>query len=206
MDDERIAHGLRGLREAMARIDNTSPVERALIEALRERYADPEPEDRTALNEAYAAAMGEVWAAYPDDPDVPLLLETESLKNHCDLFIFVDCPADIRKERVEKLRGWGSEELARRERHQLPPEEKRRRADVVFDNRGSLDELRVRVAVGIEPELWKKISVPVGDGIAGRVAEEGRALRLRGKADQQAFRIVRERFDVESAVSVPLVH
>ena len=58
-------------------------------------------------------------------------------------------------------------------------------------------ELRVRVAVGIEPELWKKISVPVGDGIAGRVAEEGRALRLRGKADQQAFRIVRERLDVE---------
>ena len=67
-------------------------------------------------------------------------------------------------------------------------------------------ELRVRVAVGIEPELWAKIRVPLGEGIAGRVAAEARPLRLRGKADRQAFRIVRERLDVESALCVPLVH
>lgn len=67
-------------------------------------------------------------------------------------------------------------------------------------------ELRVRVAVGIEPELWEKIRVPVGDGIAGRVVEEQRPLRLRGKADRTAFRIVRERLDVESALCVPLAH
>jgi diguanylate cyclase (GGDEF)-like protein len=67
-------------------------------------------------------------------------------------------------------------------------------------------ELRVRVAVGIEPELWAKIRVPFGDGIAGRVAAEARPLRLRGKADRQAFQIVRERLDVESALCVPLVH
>src|SRR5215468_10715393 len=35
---------------------------------------------------------------------------------------------------------------------------------------------------------------------------EARALRLRGKADRQAFRILRERLDVESALCVPLVH
>src|SRR5439155_13079075 len=34
----------------------------------------------------------------------------------------------------------------------------------------------------------------------------GRSLRLRGKADRQRFRILRERFDVESAMSVPLLH
>jgi GAF domain-containing protein len=67
-------------------------------------------------------------------------------------------------------------------------------------------ELRVRVAVGIEPELWPKIRVPIGEGIAGRVAAEARPLRLRGKADRQAFQIVRERLDVESALCVPLVH
>jgi diguanylate cyclase (GGDEF)-like protein len=67
-------------------------------------------------------------------------------------------------------------------------------------------ELRVRVAVGVEPELWPKIRVPLGEGIAGRVAAEARPLRLRGKADRQAFRIVRERLDVESALCVPLVH
>jgi diguanylate cyclase (GGDEF)-like protein len=69
----------------------------------------------------------------------------------------------------------------------------------------SARELRVRVAAGVEPELWPKIRVPIGHGIAGRVAADGRPLRLRGKADRQAFQIVRERLDVESAISVPLI-
>jgi GAF domain-containing protein len=67
-------------------------------------------------------------------------------------------------------------------------------------------ELRIQVAVGVEHELWQKIRVALGEGIAGRVASEGRPLRVRGKADQTNFRIVRERFDVESALCVPLVH
>jgi hypothetical protein len=37
----------------------TSPVEQALIEALSHRYANPQPEDRKPLDEAYAAAMRE---------------------------------------------------------------------------------------------------------------------------------------------------
>jgi diguanylate cyclase (GGDEF)-like protein len=67
-------------------------------------------------------------------------------------------------------------------------------------------ELRVKVAAGIEPELWSKIRVRLGEGIAGRVAAEGRSLRLRGKADREHFQIVRERLDVESALCVPLLH
>jgi GAF domain-containing protein len=67
-------------------------------------------------------------------------------------------------------------------------------------------ELRVRVASGIEPELWAKIRVRPGEGIAGRAVAEGRALRIRGKADRETFRIVRERLDVESALCVPLIH
>ncbi|MBW2372292.1 MAG: GAF domain-containing protein [Deltaproteobacteria bacterium] len=67
-------------------------------------------------------------------------------------------------------------------------------------------ELRVRVAAGIEPELWAKIRVRPGEGIAGRAVAEGRALRIRGKADRETFRIVRERLDVESALCVPLIH
>jgi GAF domain-containing protein len=59
-------------------------------------------------------------------------------------------------------------------------------------------ELRVRVAAGVEPELWPKIRVPLGHGIAGRVAADGRSLRLRGKADRQAFQIVRERLEHEA--------
>lgn len=67
-------------------------------------------------------------------------------------------------------------------------------------------ELRIRVAVGVEPELWPKIRVPLGEGIAGRVAADARPLRLRGRADRQAFQIVRERGEIESAICVPLLH
>jgi diguanylate cyclase (GGDEF)-like protein len=67
-------------------------------------------------------------------------------------------------------------------------------------------ELTVRVAMGIEPELWSKIRVRLGEGIAGRAVEEGRPLHVRGKADRASFHVVRERLDVESALCVPLVH
>jgi diguanylate cyclase (GGDEF)-like protein len=66
--------------------------------------------------------------------------------------------------------------------------------------------LSIRVAIGVEPELWPKIRVAVGEGIAGRVAAEARPLKLRGKADREHFRVVRERLDVESALCVPLSH
>jgi tetratricopeptide (TPR) repeat protein len=49
---------------------NTSPVERALIDALSKRYANPQPEDRSPLDRAYADAMREVWKKFPNDPDV----------------------------------------------------------------------------------------------------------------------------------------
>jgi diguanylate cyclase (GGDEF)-like protein len=67
-------------------------------------------------------------------------------------------------------------------------------------------ELYIQVAIGVEPELWGKIRVPLGEGISGHVAASARPLHVRGKADQRHFNIVRERLDVESALSVPMVH
>ena len=52
---------------------NASRVERDLIEALGARYANPQPEDRSRLDRAYAEAMRKVWEAYPNDPDVGAL-------------------------------------------------------------------------------------------------------------------------------------
>src|SRR5205809_2192035 len=49
---------------------NASPVERALIDALGKRYANPQPEDRSGLDHAYADAMREVWKNFQKDPDV----------------------------------------------------------------------------------------------------------------------------------------
>lgn len=66
--------------------------------------------------------------------------------------------------------------------------------------------LRMRVAQGIEPELWPKIRVAMGQGISGRVAMEGRPIHLRGRADRRKYDLLRERVDVESALCVPLIH
>lgn len=66
--------------------------------------------------------------------------------------------------------------------------------------------LRIRVARGVEPELWPKIRVALGQGISGRVAAEGRPIHLRGRADRHQYDLLRERVDVESALCVPLIH
>lgn len=66
--------------------------------------------------------------------------------------------------------------------------------------------LRMRVARGVEPELWPKIRVALGQGISGLVAAEGRPIHLRGRADRRNYNLTRERVDVESALCVPLIH
>ena len=57
---------------------NATPAERALIEALGFRYANPQPEDRMPLEQAYASAMRGVWGEFPKDGDVGALF-AESL-------------------------------------------------------------------------------------------------------------------------------
>lgn len=52
---------------------HASPVEQALIDALAARYAYPAPANRSALDEAYAAAMQKVHEQYPEDADVAVL-------------------------------------------------------------------------------------------------------------------------------------
>ncbi len=65
---------------AKARTLDASPAEKTLIDALSTRYADPQPADRTALNQAYANAMRAAWRSYPKDADIGALF-AESLAN-----------------------------------------------------------------------------------------------------------------------------
>lgn len=68
-------------RQAAALLDGVQPVERALIEALQQRYQSDTPvEDFTSWTDDYAAAMRAVYAAYPDDLDVAALT-AEALMN-----------------------------------------------------------------------------------------------------------------------------
>lgn len=80
MGEARSEAAWEAVNEAVTRLDRATPVERALVLALSERYAWPAPEDRSALDRAYAAAMGRVRTAFPDDADVAALY-AESLMN-----------------------------------------------------------------------------------------------------------------------------
>ena len=52
---------------------NATPTDRALIHALRLRYANPAPEDRKPLDLAYAEAMAKVVHDFPGDDDAATL-------------------------------------------------------------------------------------------------------------------------------------
>ncbi|MEP0845775.1 MAG: hypothetical protein HRF50_03015 [Phycisphaerae bacterium] len=73
VDDAHAAAAWAALQEATARMQNAEALEQALIRALAKRYADPQPADRRPLDEAYAAAMREVWLANRRDADVGTL-------------------------------------------------------------------------------------------------------------------------------------
>ncbi len=70
---DRATTAWNALQNARARAPGATARERALIDALAARYADPQPADRRGLDEAYADAMRQVWHTYPDDADVGTL-------------------------------------------------------------------------------------------------------------------------------------
>ncbi len=82
--------------------------------------------------------------------DAPLLFEAESDKE-CDVVLFVDAPRGVRLERI-KGRGWSEAELARREKAQLPLEEKKARSTLTIVNDGDEATLEKRVQ-----EAWLKV-------------------------------------------------
>src|ERR1700723_3545597 len=69
MPDDAAAPAWAALQRAKALEAKASPEERGWIEALAARYSADPKADRHALDEAFAKAMGALWAAHPDDLD-----------------------------------------------------------------------------------------------------------------------------------------
>lgn len=67
-------------------------------------------------------------------------------------------------------------------------------------------QLAVEVAIGLEKELIPKIRIAPGEGIAGLAFQGRHAILMHGKADRKQYRVLRERDDVESAISAPLIY
>ncbi len=99
--------------------------------------------------------------------DVPLLLESP-LDRLCDTRAFVDTPREVREERVRTTRGWDADELARREKNQMPIERKKAAAEYMIENVGSLESTRARVGA-IHEELLSQLDArPPGGGSVSR--------------------------------------
>ncbi|HEX3725023.1 MAG TPA: dephospho-CoA kinase [Pirellulales bacterium] len=75
--------------------------------------------------------------------DVPLLFES-GWNKFCEKTVFVDTPPDLRRKRAI-ARGWTAEDFARREAVQESLETKRRLADVVIDNSGSVESTQAQI-------------------------------------------------------------
>jgi tetratricopeptide (TPR) repeat protein len=73
MDSASGVLAYEAILQAKARISRTTPLERALIEALAQRYEEVPPANRAALDSAYARAMARVAADFPDDPEAQVL-------------------------------------------------------------------------------------------------------------------------------------
>src|ERR1051326_6810006 len=69
MQPDAGAPALAAVQMARALEPHASPEEVAWIEAVAARYSADPKADRHALDEAFAAAMGKVWAQYPNDLD-----------------------------------------------------------------------------------------------------------------------------------------
>ncbi len=81
--------------------------------------------------------------------DAPVMFKAQ-WDRFCDRIVFVHADLKIRQQRAN-LRGWPEGELQRRERQQLPLEQKRRLATDEIDNSGSEERTREQVQ-----SLWKK--------------------------------------------------
>ncbi len=98
-----------------------------------ERIVHPEIEQVTQSLIAAADASTELIIL-----DAAVMLEA-GWDRLCDYLVFVDTPFEDRLNRIRTQRDWTADELQAREASQLPLEEKRKAADFVVDNSGSLE-------------------------------------------------------------------
>mgnify|MGYP003461582850 FL=1 len=70
MSPEEQVVAFKALENAVALTNGKPDIERDLIQALTKRYAPAPVDDRTALDEAYATALGELVKKYPADDDI----------------------------------------------------------------------------------------------------------------------------------------
>ena len=100
---DKAAAAWDALIQAKRLAPQSSPLEQALIKALEARYANPQPDDRSSLDAAYASAMREVWHEYPRNADVATLFAESAMDLHPWDFWTNGAPQPWTPEIVETL-------------------------------------------------------------------------------------------------------
>lgn len=110
MDEAGSKAAWDALQRALALKEKARPADRALIEALAHRYADPaagelplSADQRRPLDEAYAAAMKRVYERHRNDADVATLYAEAQMDLH---------PWDLWDHRTLEARPWTAEIVA----------------------------------------------------------------------------------------------
>jgi len=162
--DERVKQQLKKWWGAML-FDPNGEVDRAAVWRKVQDRPDELRMLEGLLHPMVNEARERLMKAKADDPDVtafvwdtPLLFET-GLNELCDKVVFVEAPLDVRQRRVQETRGWGPEQLARRENLQMPLDNKRQISDYVVVNtadesyaRGQVREVLSRILAAPSPE------------------------------------------------------
>src|SRR3954471_3032737 len=73
MESAAVAPAVAAVKQASEKAGAAAPHEQALIAALARRYSDDAKAERAPLDAAYAAAMGEVAARFPQDDNIQVL-------------------------------------------------------------------------------------------------------------------------------------
>jgi dephospho-CoA kinase len=124
-------------RQAIARKVFADPAERRRLEELIHPWVNLAREREMKIASENPAVLAFVW-------DSPLLFEA-GLNRQCDAVVFVEAPEHVRLGRVGETRGWGADELSRRENSQWPLDKKRELSDYVLKNTADAAQVRDQV-------------------------------------------------------------
>ncbi|HVC92769.1 MAG TPA: dephospho-CoA kinase [Pirellulales bacterium] len=133
-------------RRALARIVFAPPPEGPRELEHLERITHPKITHRLREQAATLAAAGMPVVVL----DAPVMLKA-GWNEFCDSIVFVDASREVRQARAQE-RGWSQEDFAAREAAQESLDVKRRLADTIVDNSGSVEATRAQVE-----RLWQSL-------------------------------------------------
>lgn len=100
MEEDNYQRAFQASQKALSLAGNCTKKEKALIQALTNRYTPEAPKDRSHLDSAFSRAMKKVYDTYPNDPDVSALYAESLMDMH---------PWDMYDKKTKKPRPWAPE-------------------------------------------------------------------------------------------------